>query len=157
MAHALFIVNGRIAVSIYLMATMEETTLVCPLIHSRLLSRNSQEILMKVSAKWPPDRVVVSLANQALFWGIALKPQTAEFDHDFIGTEWRHDVGAQRRTTQIEVHPWEKIDHLPMVGWQMRKRKLFSGFKALILIILHFKRAYVHMAVFKPFILSGEI
>ena len=66
---------------------------------------------MKVSAKWPPDRVVGSLANQALFWGIALKPQTAEFDHDFIGTEWRHDVGAQRRTTQIEVHPWEKIDH----------------------------------------------
>jgi hypothetical protein len=74
MAHALFVVNGRISISIYLMPAMKEATLACPLIHSRLLRRDSQKILMKVSTKWPPDRIVVSLANQALFWSITLEP-----------------------------------------------------------------------------------
>ena len=47
------------------------------------------------------------------------------------GTKGRHDIGSQGRTTQIEIHSWEKIDHLPMVGRQMRETKALLEIQSL--------------------------
>ena len=68
---------------------------------------------------------MVSLTNQTLLRRITLKAQAAELDHDLIRTKGRHNVAPQGRTSKIEIHSWEEIDHLPMVGRQMRERKLF--------------------------------
>ena len=44
-----------------------------------------------------------------------------------------------------------------MVGRQMRERQLFPGLKALVLIVLNFKRTDIHMAVIKANVLAGKI
>ena len=64
---------------------------------------HADEILMQVAPEWTPDRIVMIDAGLALFGGITLEAEAAEFDHHFIGAERSDDVATQGRAAQVRT------------------------------------------------------
>ena len=73
------------------------------------------------------------------------------------GPKRRYDVATQRRAAQIEVHPREQVDHVPLVRRQMGERERGATVEAFIFLVVDLERADDDVAVIESLVLSGEV
>src|SRR5437762_1072210 len=140
-AHADLVVDRAV-----LFAPLDHPAAVGALAHGTTLPMNPEQILVKVAAERPPDRVVVENALRALCRRVALQSQAAEFDDDFVRTEWNHRVHAKNRRAKVVGHAGKDVDQDPAAGgesWPADFPLLAAGVR----VVLDFHRADRRMAV----------
>src|SRR5229473_6926826 len=64
--------------------------------HTHPLAGDAQEVFVQVSPERSPDGVVIADPLPLLVRRVTLQAETAELDHDPVGTDRRHGVDAER-------------------------------------------------------------